>query len=152
MTDAHPFGQERQHLGAPFVGQPIHLFAPFCLGFDLPTRRIIKLSGWGATTVRVSRNCTGADYFVGWCGRSARAQVQVDLLGRTLPPVNPHSHNTLTDGHGRASRGAPPKTQREGVEMAEDPKLVIQGDDGDGLRFDQWLADILTSCVRVRPP
>ena len=30
--------------------------------------------------------------------------------------------------------------------MAEDPKLVIQGDDGDGLRFDQWLADILTSC------
>ena len=30
-------------------------------------------------------------------------QVQVDLLGRTLPPVNPHSHNTLTDGHGRAS-------------------------------------------------
>ncbi len=73
-------------------------------------------------------------------------QVQVDLLGRTLPPVNPHSHNTLTDGHGRASRGARPKTQREGVEMAEGPKLVIQGDDGDGLRFDQWLADILTSC------
>ncbi len=35
--------------------------------------------------------------------------------------------------------------------MAEDPKLVIQGDDGDGLRFDQWLADILTSWWKGTP-
>lgn len=28
--------------------------------------------------------------------------------------------------------------------MAEDPKLVIKGDEGDALRFDTWLAQILT--------
>ena len=35
--------------------------------------------------------------------------------------------------------------------MAEDPKLVIQGDDGDGLRFDQWLADSSSPAVEGTP-